>query len=63
MKHFNLFSALLAVATDIGEITEAKMYDGGFMSVSAVGEDGKKYELTIRVEAQAEKENADVDAF
>lgn len=64
MKHYELFRTALSFAYDIpGEITEAQMYPSGYVNITVDGEDGKTYNITIRIEDPKEKEKEDVEPF
>ncbi len=47
-----IFKKLVEVAIDVGSITEANMYEDGFMRVEGKTSDGKSFSLSLVVKEE-----------
>lgn len=50
-----IFEALLRLARGVGEVSNAMMYDHGFMTVDGKTAEGKKYSLTLSIKEEEDE--------
>lgn len=47
-----IFEAMIHLAGGVGNVTQAMMYNNGFMAVEGKTKDGKKYSVTLSIEEE-----------
>ena len=51
-----IFEALLHLAGGVGTVSNAMMYDHGFMTVEGKTADGKKFSVTLNIKEENEND-------
>ena len=51
-----IFEALLHLAGGVGKVSNAMMYENGFMTVEGKTAEGKKYSLTLSIKEENEND-------